>query len=97
MLAVSRLALWHQVVLIEVLRHLLYNEPLDDLRHEGEVRDGSIVLWVIRVSAGLLQDWCNDGCFLRGRKTAYLKRVVAHDPDEWKKCIDHISGAQPQK
>ena len=27
MLAVSRLALWHQVVLIEVLRHLLYNEP----------------------------------------------------------------------
>ena len=72
MLAVSRLALWHQVVLIEVLHHLLYNEPLDDLRHEGEVRDGSIVLWVIRVSAGLLQDWCNDGCVVccsRGRRT----------------------------
>jgi len=65
MLAVSRLALWHQVVLIEVLRHLLYNGPLDDLRHEGEIRDGSIVLWVIWVGAGLLQDWCNDGCFLR--------------------------------
>ena len=91
MLAVSRLALWHQVVLIEVLRHLLYNEPLDDLRHEGEIRDWSIVLWVIWVGAGLLQDWCNDGCFLRGRKTAFLKRVVAYDPDEWKKCIDHIS------
>jgi len=28
MLAVSRLALWHQVVLIEVLRHLLYNEQM---------------------------------------------------------------------
>ena len=40
MLAVSRLALWHQVVVIEVLRHLPYNEPLDDLRHEGEIRDG---------------------------------------------------------
>ena len=61
---VGGLEWWHQVSLSEVPSDLLRNQPLNDLRGEGQVGNGSIVLEIIRVSIRFLQDWCDDSDLL---------------------------------
>ena len=73
-----------KAVCSKVLRQLTNDNSLHDLRHEGEVRDRSIILHIAWIQTWFLQCRCHNGSCLGRRQTTLLERGITQSCEEWK-------------